>query len=59
MRYKTFGKWIFKNLNLYSKRKNDQFINIKNAQVSLKEIKMWVFANLDCSLSFFFLVLHL
>ena len=41
------------------KRKNDQFINIKNDQVILKEIKMWVFANLDCSLSFFLLVLHL
>ena len=29
----------FQNLNLQSKRKNDQFINIKNDQVILKEIK--------------------
>ena len=42
----------FQNLNLQSKRKNDQFINIKNDQVILKEIEIWVFANLDCFLSF-------
>ena len=47
-----FRELDFQNLNLQSKRKNDQFINIKNDQVVLKEIKIWVFANVDCFLSF-------